>query len=157
MEKDRYVIVNPRYVEDGVSKIRYRDKLLVRAVVAGKIVITKMLIFLGADPSIDKDTPVRASVIFNHPEIFKFLLRDDRINKDNITKYAMSYGIKKGYDEILNIMLDNKEIDPTANNRPIKYALARGKMDIVNKLVKDDRFVDALMNEDEELHRRMTI
>jgi hypothetical protein len=30
-------------------------------------------------------------------------------------------------------------------------------MDIVNKLVKDDRFVDALMNEDEELHRRMTI
>jgi hypothetical protein len=157
MEKDRHVIVNPRYVEGNARKIRYRDKLLMRAVVGDKIMIVKMLIFLGANPSIDSDAPVRASVIFNHPEIFKFLLRDDRINKDNITKYAMSYGIKKGYDEILNIMLDNKEIDPTANNRPIKYALARGKMTIVNKLIKDERFVDALMNEDEELHQRMTI
>jgi len=135
----------------------FREKMLVRATIKGYMKAVKALLVLGANPSAFENAPVRAAVYYNRPEILRVLLKDRRINLDRIAEYAMSWGIRKGYNDIIDIVLNIKGVDPVMEGKPIKYALAWGKKDVVSKLLKDERFLDALMNEDEELHRRMTI
>lgn len=138
------------------EKFGFREEMLVRATIKGYMKVVKALLVLGANPSLFEDAPARAAVYYNHPEILKVLLEDSRINLDRITEYAISWGIRNGYDSILDIALNIKGVDPVLENKPIKYALAWGKTDIVNKLLKDERFIDGLM-EDKNFNRRMTV
>lgn len=138
------------------EKFGFREKMLVRATKEGYLKVVRGLLALGTNPSIFEDAPARAAVYYNRPEILKILLKDRRINLDRITQYAMKWGIQKGYNDIIDIALNNKEVDPVMENNPIKYALAWGKKDVVNKLLKDERFIDGLM-EDSRSNRRMTV
>lgn len=134
----------------------FRDKMLVRATIKGYMKTVKVLLALGANPSVSKDAPARVAVYYNRPEILKILLKDSRINLDRFTEYAMILGIQKGYNDVIDIALNIKGADPVLENNPIKYALALGKKDVVNKLLKDERFIDGLM-EDEKFNRRMMV
>jgi ankyrin repeat protein len=94
------------------------------------------------------------AVMINNIDFVKLLLKNEEVDP-NINKFAILESCRSGYIEILQLLLNDKRINPTegdkySNCTPISLAAQNGHLDVVQLLLNDPR-VDPSVNENNSI------
>ena len=124
-----------KYIE---SKIDLND--WVEIITVGIVKFVKKMIDSGQDPSYSNNFAIRYASQFDHTEIVKVLLDDDRVDPSAQNNYAIRWASQNGHTDVVKLLLKDDRVNPSdLNNYAIRWASKNGHTDVVKLLLKDDR------------------
>jgi hypothetical protein len=106
------------------------------------------------DPNIPDHEPLRFSIRERHTRVVNILSRHHRVNVSYDQDNAFVKACEYGYLDIVDILLKNGRIDPTANNN---LALRSATPNIIARLLDDPRIIGSLSGDELLEFRAMTL
>ncbi len=98
----------------------------------GDINIVNRLLDYGLDPSAEDNQALDHAAITNHLDIVNRLLQDNRVGIPNHTLFNV---ITSGYYDVAKRLLEDDRVNLEAKNNALRFAAEYGRLDIVNLLL----------------------
>jgi hypothetical protein len=99
------------------------------------------------DPSAQNNETIITAVKFNHLNIVKLLLKNERVDPSSQNNTAIIIALIAGYLDVAEVLLEDKRVDPSAkNNKSFIGASSNNKPETIKFLLKDKRIDPAAQN-----------